>query len=142
MFNRLRNTLIRFMAGRYGTDKFNNFLLVVYLLLWFVGLFFRRGWVDAVLYALSMLVLVYAVFRMLSRNIPQRQAENERFLRLWNQLNIGKWLKRQWDRLRDIRHWRYRRCPACRAWLRLPLKRGRRTVTCSRCRHQFKAFFL
>ena len=27
-------------------------------------------------------------------------------------------------------------------WLRLPIKRGRRTVTCSRCQREFKSFFL
>ncbi len=142
MFYRLRNTLTRFMAGRYGGDKLNNFLLVVYLVLWAVGLCFRGGTVDAVLYVLSVAVLLTALFRMLSRNIPRRQAENQRFLRLWYKLNVSGWLRRQRDRIRDVRHWRYRRCPGCNTWLRLPIKRGRRTVTCSRCRTRFKAFFL
>lgn len=141
MFYRLRDTLIRFMAGRYGGDKLNNFLLGVYFLLWLVGLFFS-GLPGRVLYIVSMLVLAWAFWRMLSRNIPGRQAENERFLRLWDKWNVSGWLRRQGDRLRDIRRFRYRRCPGCSAWLRLPIRRGRRTVTCNRCRTQFKAFFL
>lgn len=140
MFQRIMNTIARFMTGRYGNDHLNRFLCVVYFIIWFVANFFRRtswGWVfTLVLWA----VLAVLLLRTLSRDIPRRQAENERFLKWWGPVKV--WLSRQWARLRDIRRYRYRTCPACRAHLRLPIKRGRRTVTCQRCRTQFKAFFL
>lgn len=140
MFDRLRNTLIHFMAGRYGTDHLNRFLMGTYLVLWFLSACFTRVLLGSVLALLSTAVAIYLFWRMLSRNIPRRQAENERFLRWW--YPTKDWLRRQKDRIRDIRRCRYRRCPGCRAWLRLPIKRGRRTVTCSHCRTPFKAFFL
>ncbi len=140
MFYRLRNSLARFMMGRYGNDQLNNFLLGTYLVLWLVGLFLRRGIPGAVVYWLSLLAAVLLLFRALSRNIPRRQAENQRFLKWW--YPTRDWCRRQGGRLRDIRRFRYRRCPGCSAWLRLPIKRGRRTVTCARCHTQFKAFFL
>lgn len=140
MFQRFVNTISRFMVGRYGTDHFNRFLFVVYFVVWLVSGFFRRapwGWVfTLVLWA----VLGLLLFRTLSRNIPRRQAENQRFLRWWGPAKG--WLSQQWVRLKDIRHYRYRKCPGCGARLRLPVKRGHRTVTCARCRHQFKSFFL
>ncbi len=139
MFYRLRDTLTRFMMGRYGTDRLNHFLAAVYLVLWLVGLF-ARGLAHTILYWLSLAVLIWLVYRTLSRDIPRRQAENQWFLTWWTP--CGAWLRRQYDRLRDVRRWRYRRCPACNAYLRLPIKRGRRTVTCARCHTQFKAFFL
>lgn len=140
MFYRLRNSLIRFMADRYGTDKLNNVLLGAYMVLWVAQLFLRRsvaGWVAS---TLGTVIAVVIVWRMLSRNIPRRQAENERFIRIWTP--ISAWFRQQGVRLRDIRRWRYRTCPYCNARLRLPILRGRRTVTCSRCHSQFKAFFL
>ena len=140
MFYRLRNSLMRFMAGRYGTDKLNNVLLWTYMVLWAAQLVFRRGTVGLVLSTLGTVIAVVVLWRALSRNIPRRQAENERFLRLWTP--IAAWFRRQFLRLRDIRRWRYRTCPYCSARLRLPIRRGRRTVTCSRCNSQFKAFFL
>lgn len=140
MFQRLRYTLMQFMVGRYGTDNLNRFLMVLYLILWAISLFVRNTVVGAVLYLLTTALVAVVFFRMLSRNIPRRQAENQRFLRRWSRLSP--WFRLQRDRIRDIRHWRYRRCPYCSANLRLPIRRGRRTVTCSRCHSPFKAFFL
>ncbi len=139
MFFRLRHTLARFMAGRYGSDQLNTFLLVVYLLLFFAQML-TTGIARLVLYWLSMAMVLWALSRSFSRNLPRRQAENQRFLKLWHP--VRGWLRRQFTRLRDIRRYRYRRCPGCSAYLRLPIKRGRRTVTCARCQTQFKAFFL
>ncbi len=140
MFYRLRNSLMRFMAGRYGTDKLNNVLFWTYMVLWVAQMFFRRGIVGWVLSILGTVIAVVLIWRTLSRNIPRRQAENERFIRVWTP--IAAWFRQQFTRLRDIRRWRYRTCPYCSARLRLPIRRGRRTVTCSRCNSQFKAFFL
>ena len=140
MFYRLRNSLMRFMAGRYGTDKLNNVLFWSYMALWVVQMFFHRGIVGWVLSTLGTVIAVVLIWRTLSRNIPRRQAENERFIRVWTP--IAAWFRRQFTRIRDIRRWRYRTCPYCSARLRLPIRHGRRTVTCSRCHSQFKAFFL
>lgn len=140
MFQRFLNTVQRFMVGRYGSDRFNRFLFVTYFVLWLVSGFFRWadwGWVfTPVLWA----VLAVLVFRTLSRDIPRRQAENRWFLGWWEPTK--RWLTARWTRLKDLRRYRFRKCPGCGAQLRLPIKRGRRTVTCHRCRHQFKTFFL
>lgn len=129
MFQRFRNTVAQFMYGRYGTDTLNRALFWAYFAVWMISLFFRFvvwGWVfTLVLWG----ILGYLLFRTLSRNIPRRQAEN-------------RWFTHQITRVKDVRRCRYRRCPICRATLRLPIKRGRRTVTCHRCRGQFKTFFL
>ena len=136
MFQRFMNTIRRFMVGRYGTDHLNRFLFVVYLLVWLAERLFG-GWI---LLGLLWVVMVLLLFRTLSRDIPRRQAENQKFLGWWTPTKG--WFARQWTRLKDIRYYRYRKCPGCGARLRLPVKRGYRTVTCARCRHQFKSFFL
>ena len=140
MFQRFMNTMRRFMVGRYGTDQFNRFLCMVYFVIWLISAFFRRGIVGWVFSALLWAVLALLLFRTLSRDIPRRQAENQWFLRWWTPTKG--WFARLWMRLKDSRRCRYRKCPACGAQLRLPVKRGYRTVTCARCRHQFKTFFL
>ena len=140
MFNRLRNTIARFMVGRYGTDNLNRFLLGTYFVLWLLSTCFARtkmGWVLSMLATATAVVLL---LRTLSRNVAARQAENERFLRWWRPTKV--WFTRQYTRLKDVRRCRYRRCPGCNNWLRLPIKRGRRTVTCNRCRTQFRTFIL
>lgn len=140
MLWRWRNTISRFMAGRNGGDELNRLLLVLYLVVWILTRFWRSGIASFILSGVLLLLFGGILFRTLSRDLPRRQAENARYLRLrWP---VRCFLKRQWDRIRDIRRWRYRRCPACRAQLRLPIRRGKRTVTCSRCGNRFSAFFL
>lgn len=139
MFQRFRNSIARFMMGRYGNDQLNRALFWAYFVLWLASMLFG-GWTGFVLSTLTTVAAVVLIWRMLSRDIPRRQAENRWFLDWWSP--IKQWFTHQWIRLRDIRRFRYRRCPACRSRLRLPIKRGRRTVTCPRCAHRFKAFFL
>ena len=140
MFRRFQNTVSRFMIGRYGMDNLNKFLLITYVILWLIGAFVRRSVAGTVIYLLSVAVLVIGVSRLLSRNFARRQAENERFLHVWRP--VQPWFRLQADRIRYIGRYRFRRCPHCKATLRLPIRRGYRTVTCFRCHGQFKTFFL
>lgn len=129
------------MAGRYGTDTLNRFLLALYLLLWLVGLFLR-GRPAQVLYLLSVLVLAYTLYRFLSRDLTRRAAENERFIRLCGRSGLHGWAAPAAHPPAGYQPLPLPPLPRCSAWLRLPIHRGRRTVTCSRCHTQFRAFFL
>lgn len=63
----IRNTIQRFMYGRYGGDQLNVFLLVLYLIFYFISI-----WTNFLpLYWLSLVVIVWGLFRMLSRNLPR-----------------------------------------------------------------------
>lgn len=71
----IRNAIQRFMYGRYGGDQLNVFLLVLYLIFYFISI-----WTNFLpLYWLSLVVIVWGLFRMLSRNLPRRRAENAKF---------------------------------------------------------------
>ena len=75
MLQRLRNTVARFMVGRYGNDALNRFLFVTYFVIWLISNFFRNG-----LWGLLFAVLLWAVlgtllWRTLSRNIGASTAE-------------------------------------------------------------------
>lgn len=141
MFQRWRNTVTRFMTGRYGLDSLGWFLLIVYGVLCVVGWFFPTRSVPLrILGGVALVLLVLCFGRVFSRRIGQRQAENERYLRC--RYAVRSWFRRQSDRVRYIRQYRFRRCPYCKAQLRLPIRRGRRTVTCPCCHSQFHSLFL
>ena len=72
----MRNRLQRFMAGRYGVDKMNQVLSVCSLILIVFGIFFK----VSLLYWVGLAVIIYIYFRMLSKDIPRRYAENQAFL--------------------------------------------------------------
>ena len=137
---RFRGWLYRFMSGRYGTDDLSRFLLIAYLLcfvLSFVWQFFEKTLWLALLTELAMWgLMVWSLFRILSRNHNKRWNENQRFLALRTQ--VREWIKLTRARLRDVRTKRYRRCPHCRAVVRFPIKRGIHIVSCPCCKQKFE----
>ena len=127
----IRNALQRFMYGRYGNDQLNTALLVLYLALYLV--YFLTGFDP--LYWISFAVILFALFRMLSRNPARRRAENAKFLKV-----AGPAI--QWFRLRRTIHrdkeHRYFKCPNCGQYLRVPRGKGKITVTCRGCGASFQ----
>lgn len=142
MWNRIRITLINwlnrfriFMIGRNGSDQFNFALLIAYLVLSvFSSFFIGIRIVYAILYVLSLALLVVFFWRFFSRNVASRQLENERFLNWWNPTRYA---LIQWkNRITDRDH-TYVKCKRCGQRLRLPKGRGRLNVTCPKCGNRF-----
>ena len=126
-----KSKLIQFMAGRYGSDKLYYALIVMYLLLSFIGIVFSVPYLPT----FSVLFLAYAVFRTFSRNIYKRRAENALFLKILGKVKAPFLLLR--NRIRDRKTKRYRKCPSCRAVLRLPFKKGKHQAVCPHCKKEF-----
>ncbi len=124
-----------FMQGRYGTDKLNNSLFVLILVLWFVNIFVFNRWASFVIDIVELLILGIAIFRSLSRNITARSAENRKFLPIYNA--VTGWFKLTCQKIRDRKDFRYVKCPVCKAQLRVKNKKGNHTVRCPRCGSEF-----
>ena len=122
----IRRYMTRFMAGRYGGDQLNLFLIALYLILYVIFLFTRL----LVFELAGTVLLVVSLFRSLSRNLPQRRAENTRFLQIVRPI----W--RKWTGFRARAHdkdHRYFKCPNCGQQMRVPKGKGRITVHCRSC---------
>lgn len=129
--NKLRTKFIRFMYGRYGVDQLYYALFAVWGVTALINCFVN----SVILSILGTALAVWMIWRSLSRNIQKRRAENEKFLVLWKP--VKSWLILQRDRIRDRKTARYRRCSHCRAIVKLPVKKGKHTVVCPRCRERF-----
>lgn len=127
MMSGMREKLIRFMSGRYGMDKLYYVLLVIYLILLLLNVFVP----SVMITILGWGVLIYAFFRVFSRNVYKRYAENQKFLKLWNR--IVSWFKLSAKRFKELKTKVYHRCPHCKTMLRLPRKKGKHTVSCPKC---------
>lgn len=127
----IRNAIRRFMYGRYGNDQLNLFLMGLYLLLYLVFMFTRLD----LLYIASFALLACTLFRLLSRNMGRRRAENLRFMRAAGPLLS--WLRLRRTIRRDKEHV-YFKCPSCGQQLRVPRGRGKITVTCRSCGASFQ----
>ena len=127
----MRDRLARFMAGRYGTDKFNKFLfgaaLGVLVLSFFVG--------HGLLYYVAVAIIIYGYFLMFSRNISARYQENERFLKATE--GIRKKLRINKKKIEQRREYCFFKCPVCEQQVRVPKGRGHIRITCPKCRHEF-----
>lgn len=121
----------RFMYGRYGADQLSFFLLALYLVLYLVSVFLH----SSLCYALAMVALVLALYRIISRRPDRRRAENAKFLALAGP--AVRWSKLRLTMLRDREH-RYFRCPNCGQRLRAPRGKGKITVNCRNCGVSFE----
>ena len=81
---RLSALLRGFMAGRYGTDKLNMVILSVGLAVSLLSVIFRYPPVNLLLVVLSYGLMIWAIFRTLSRNTYKRYQENRKFLQVIN----------------------------------------------------------
>ena len=131
MWTRIKMALAGFMQGRNGVDNLGWHALWTGLILSLVSSF-----LDSMLLSLAGNVLYfYALFRMLSRNVVKRQAENTRYVSFMN--NWQKELKQFFLRLKGTKEYKYFRCPACKNRLRLRRGCGEKHITCPVCKHQF-----
>ena len=128
---KFRDKITRFLYGRNLNDALNQALFWVYFALLVVNVFVR----STVLWVLELPLVVLYLFRFFSRNIYRRQIENRKFLKI-----MGKFtgfFKLQKNKFRDRKTHVYRKCPNCRAVLRLPKKKGKHSVNCPQCRKSF-----
>lgn len=116
------------MYGRYGTDQLSNFILWVYIALFVINLFVS----STLIYLAAMALMIWTFFRMFSRNIPARNKENLKFLAM--KKKFTSFFKFFFDRIKDSPKKVYKRCPSCRAIVRLPRKGGKHSATCPKCR--------
>lgn len=126
-----RYRLMQFMSGRYGTDSLTNALLIFGAVVSFINIFIRSGIIQLLVYA----VIIFAVFRVLSRNHEARRKEN----RFFNEkFNVYKSKMEMYRNQKNDKLHVYRKCPACKAVLKLPHRIGEHTTVCPRCGKEFK----
>lgn len=138
----IKERIAEFMYGRNGIDDLYHFLFWVIIILSLVNLYFK-SWV---LSSIGTLILVYAAFRVLSKNVYRRQNENKFYLTCLGKIRgvyrrarkiISSRLDVLRSRWRDRKTHVYRRCPQCKNTLRLPKSRGKHTAACPCCDARF-----
>lgn len=127
----MKEKLVRFMQGRYGTDKLNTFILVVGIIVSVLGTLTRIDYLFLISYAM----LGYTIFRMFSRNTYKRYEENQKFLRQYNK--VKRWFQKKKTRMEESKTYRFYQCPKCKQTVRVPKGKGKIAITCPKCRNEF-----
>ena len=137
----MRERLRKFMEGRYGADGLNRFLTIcgwVLLVVGFVLSGIRKNAtmiIGSALVGLSWVLLIWSIFRTLSKNTQKRASENYRYYMYKNK--VANWWKQRKARWQDRKVHRYFRCPQCGATVRVPKGKGKIRITCPHCKNQF-----
>lgn len=120
----------RFMMGRYGVDSLFYGLIMASAVLSIINIFVHSFILQLIVYAF----IVYAFVRVMSKNHAARSRENMFFMSVAQKIKKKRDTARQ--RKADINHI-YKKCPECKAVLRLPRKKGKHTTVCPKCNHSF-----
>lgn len=123
------NWLKKFMTGRYGGDQLNNFMLVVFLLLFILSRFIKYDVISFI----SLIIAFIIYYRIFSKNIQKRYSENQKFLNYWRP--VKKQFNSIINRIKNMRHYKYFKCPSCEQTLRVPRGKGRISITCPKCKN-------
>lgn len=130
MEDKMKKKLQRFMSGRYGIDRFNRFLLacaIIFMILSMSGVGF--------FYAVATVLMFYAYFRIFSRDINKRCAEDQ-WYRKWEMKVRAFFRKKEKDFL-QWKDYRIYKCPKCGQKIRVPRGKGKIAVKCRSCGTEF-----
>ena len=134
-FVRMRDAMARFMYGRNGVDQLNIAMLWVSIgadLLATILMRQRNGlaYVGLALYYGSVVLWVLVLFRMFSRNLYKRQAENQKWLQARSRRRGA--VSAAKARRADTEH-KYFTCKRCKTICRVPVGKGKVIITCPKC---------
>lgn len=129
--NGFRYRMYQFMQGRRGIDQYGRFLLLVAMIFMIVSMFTFGN----LLYYAGLAVFIYAYYRIFSRNLYQRERENNWYLAQKFRLTRGKSFR---QRRYEWRYYAYFKCPGCGQKMRAPKGKGMIKVKCHRCHAEFQ----
>ena len=126
--------LQRLMYGRNGSDQLGRTAIVAALVLDVASMFVIRNrhlqLVGSLLYWVAMALLLYAIFRVFSKNLYKRREENSKFLQWTWKVKNGRSAAKA--RHADTAH-KYFTCKNCKTICRVPVGKGKVIITCPKC---------
>lgn len=153
------NWLQRLFYGRYGSDLLNvtlmGFSIALWVILRVVAAATHLPWLPV----FSYLPFLFSIYRMFSKNLSRRSAENQAFLAGCRKVKGFFTGKRPGSPgnpyygayqhqphahsaaghsgVKKDKNYKYYRCPGCGLHLRVPKGKGKICITCPKCRHEF-----
>lgn len=119
------------MIGRYGQDELGKFILSLALILLIINLFVK----TAALSAAALVLIIYSYYRIFSRDVKARYAENKKFLTSLDPLRRKFFSsKNKYD---NRKVYKYIKCPKCKFEMKVPKNKGKIRVTCKKCGEKF-----
>ena len=132
---KFNNFMYTHMQGRYityGYDAFSKFLFGLTFIFIFVNIIAGSGIISLITLGL----LIYSYYRLLSKKIPERYKENEQFISIKNRV-IGFFKNFRYN-ANQARNYHIYKCPGCGQKIRIPRGKGNIMVRCPKCGTEFQ----
>lgn len=120
MMDKFKKKLYDVMQGRNGVDDLGRVIFIISLVLYVLSGFLRNGFLQL----LSLIGLMYTMYRAFSRDLRSRQEENRKYLQF---LNLQKM------RFEMRKEYRIFKCKGCGRNIRVPKGKGKVETTCPLC---------
>ena len=137
VFHKIRVACARFMYGRNGVDQLGVASVWACLIVQLLSSLLSKKWetLGVVVYYLSMLLWLWLIFRIFSKNLYKRREENRKWMQFWGGIKS----KNAGIRARhaDKEH-KYFTCKNCKAICRVPAGKGEIIITCPKCGTQIR----
>ncbi len=121
--------MARFMYGRNGADQLCWAILIAELVLSLLAGLVGNRYFSAFAHYASLFLCVYLFFRLFSRSLEKRRAENAKFMQWWGPKQSA--LRGAKARRADKEH-KYVKC-SCGTYCRVPRSIGTVELTCPKC---------
>lgn len=115
------------MYGRYGMDSLGKFTIAAGVAAIVLSTFVR--W--RILPLVSWVCIIAAYYRMFSKNVRKRSAENQWYLNKTYKLRTFFYKQKNLLAQRKTHH--IYRCPSCRQKIRVPRNEGKIEIRCPKC---------
>ncbi len=127
-FQNLGEKMQRWMYGRYGYDELSKFLTICAFVL------ILLSDVSPIFNTLALIMLIWSMFRIYSRNTAKRQGERQKYLQI--KTKIKQFFLRHRNMFRERKTHIYFKCPSCKIYLRVPKGKGTIEITCPKCKNK------
>ena len=124
--------VVEWLRGRQGPDDLAVFCVNVAVIIVVVNLFARVSWLGWI----ALAFVVYAMFRIQSKDLGSRSRENAAFLKALGPARP--WVQNPRAAWAELRSYKHARCSSCHQRVRVPRGKGRLRVTCPKCGTKFE----
>lgn len=136
-----------FFSGRHGSDQLSFAMSLAGLVLVVCSPAFENDDVHMLLSAVGLALIIWSVFRVLSRDDARRTKENEAFMSLFrrtpsperrHKAELRRQEKEKKRRLKEkLKTHEMFYCPKCKAACFVPRGKGKVRITCPKCGEKF-----
>lgn len=120
------------MQGRYGSDQFSKFLLMISIALMVLSIITGKQF----FYIVAILLLLYTYMRIFSKKFEKRYQENQRYLK-YVSIVTAIWRSTK-EKIVKNKQYHIYKCPKCKQKIRIPRGKGKIAITCPKCHTEFQ----